>query len=99
MYLYNSSPIQEINTDWLRRNLRFVLNEVNHGARYAVLRRGSPVAGIVPATEARALCEATNPDLKYREIQEDLDRRERARLREAVAEMRYKEKEQPWHRG
>ena len=87
MYLYNLSPIEHINTAWLRRHLRLVLEEVNHGARYAILRRGRPVAGLVPITEARALFEATRADRKYRDMHAELKRRDEDRLRQAVADM------------
>ncbi|MCR9156704.1 MAG: type II toxin-antitoxin system prevent-host-death family antitoxin [Rhodobacteraceae bacterium] len=87
MYIYNLSPIENINTDWLRRHLRLVLEEVNHGARYAILRRGRPVAGLVPITEARALFEATRADRKYRDMHAELKRRDEDRLRQAVADM------------
>lgn len=87
MYIFNLSPIEDINTDWLRSHLRHVLNEVNHGARYAILRRGRPVAGLVPITEARALFEATRADRKYRDMHAELKRRDEDRLRQAVADM------------
>lgn len=87
VYIFNLSPIEDINTDWLRSHLRYVLSEVNHGARYAILRRGQPVAGLVPITEARALFEATRADRKYREIHEGLKRRDEDRLRQAVADL------------
>jgi prevent-host-death family protein len=87
VYIYNLSPIENINTDWLRRHLRLVLEEVNHGARYAILRRGRPVAGLVPITEARALFEATRADRKYRDMHAELKRRDEDRLRQAVADM------------
>ena len=86
MYFYNLSPIEDINPDWLRRHVRLVLEEVNHGARYAILRRGRPVAGLVPVSEARALFEATRADRKYRDIQQDMNRRDEDRLRQAVAD-------------
>ncbi len=87
MYVFNLAPIEDINTEWLRSHLRQVLDDVNHGARYAVLRRGRPVAGLVPITEARALFEATRADRRYRDIQQDLKRRDEDRLRDTVAEM------------
>ena len=71
MHLFNTSPIEEISTDWLRANLRHVFDQVNfYEARYAVLRRGRPVAGIVPITEARALFEAMRTDRAYRDTQQ-----------------------------
>ena len=87
MYFYNLSPIEDINTDWLRSHLRHVLDGVNHGARYAILRRGRPVAGLVPITEARALFEATRADRKYRDMHAELKRRDEDRLRQAVADL------------
>lgn len=88
MYIYNLSPIEDIGTDWLRAHLRQVLEDVNQsGARYAILRRGRPMAGLVPITEARALFEATRADRRYRDIHRDLRRRDEDRLREAVAEV------------
>lgn len=87
MYFYNLSPIEDINTDWLRSHLRHVLDDVNHGARYAILRRGRPVAGLVPITEARALFEATRADRKYRDMHAELKRRDEDRLRQAVADL------------
>ncbi len=97
MYIYNLSPIEDIHTDWLRSHLRFVLNEVNHGARYAILRRGKPVAGLVPITEARALFEATRADRKYRDMHAELKRRDEDRLRQAVAEQGLAEQRQADH--
>lgn len=87
MYFYNLSPIEDINTDWLRSHLRHVLDDVNHGARYAILRRGRPVAGLVPITEARALFEATRADRKHRDMHAELKRRDEDRLRQAVADL------------
>jgi antitoxin (DNA-binding transcriptional repressor) of toxin-antitoxin stability system len=88
MYRYNLSPLEDVSTDWLRSHLRQVLDEVNfHGARYSVLRRGTPIAGIVPITEARALFEATRVDRAYRDISRDLQRQDEDRLRHAVSEM------------
>lgn len=88
MYRYNLSPLEDVSTDWLRSHLRHVFDEVNfHGARYAVLRRGTPIAGIVPITEARALFEATRVDRNYRDVARDLDRQDEDRLRHAVSEM------------
>ena len=88
MYCYNLSPLEDISTDWFRANLRYVFDQVNfHEARYAVLRRGQPVAGIVPITEARALFEATRADRKYRDIHRDLQVRDENRLRAAVADV------------
>jgi prevent-host-death family protein len=87
VYFYNLSPIEDINTDWLRSHLRHVLDDVNHGARYAILRRGRPVAGLVPITEARALFEATRADRKYRDMHAELKRRDEDRLRQAVADL------------
>ena len=99
VFIYNLSPIEDIQTDWLRRHLRHVLNEVNHGARYAVLRRGRPVAGLVPITEARALFEVTRADRKYRDYHEDLKRRDEDRLRRAVADMAQAEQDRDmWRR-
>ncbi|MFP7570989.1 hypothetical protein [Marivita sp. S2033] len=88
MYRYNLSPLEDISTDWLRANLRHVFDQVNfHEVRYAVLRRGRPVAGIVPITEARALFEATRADRQYRDIHRQLQARDEDRLRSAVKEM------------
>lgn len=88
MYIYNLSEINDISTDWLRSHLRQVLDEVSfHGTRYAVLRRGKPIAGIVPVSEARALYEASRVDRRYRDIERDLRRQDEDRLRHAVAEM------------
>ncbi|MEN8748719.1 MAG: hypothetical protein ABF316_09985 [Marivita sp.] len=87
VYRYNLSPIEDVSTDWLRSHLRQVLEEVRyHGARYAVLRRGKPVAGLVPITEARALFEATRADRAYRDQHRELLRRDEDRLRQAVAD-------------
>ena len=87
MFTYNLSPIEDLSTEWLRSNLRRVLDEVNiHGARYAVHRRGRPVAGIVPVTEARALFEASRIDRRYREIHRKMQIDDEDRLRNAVRE-------------
>lgn len=69
MFLYNSSPLEDISTDRLRSNLRRILDDVNfHEQRYAILRRGRPVAGLVPITEARALFEASQRNRAYRDV-------------------------------
>jgi len=87
VFRYNLSPLEDIGTDWLRSHLRQVLEQVNyHEARFAVLRRGVPVAGIVPITEARALFEATRADRKYRELHREMKERDETVLRQAVAE-------------
>lgn len=86
MFMFNTSPLEEIGADWLRAHLRHVCDQVNfHDARYAVLRRGRPVAGIVPITEARALVEAMRDDRKYREVQRRMRLDDEDRLRRAVA--------------
>ena len=88
MYVYNLSPLEDISTDRLRSHLRHTLDQVNfHGARYAVLRRGIPVAGIVPISEARALFEATRADRRFRDARRNLMAEDEDRLRQAVAEM------------
>ncbi|MCL3881954.1 type II toxin-antitoxin system Phd/YefM family antitoxin [Marivita sp. GX14005] len=85
MYRYNLSELEDIGTEWFRANLRQVCDQVSyHGARYALLRRGRPVAGIVPITEARALFEATRADREYRDIHRQLQTRDEDRLRQAV---------------
>lgn len=87
MFLFNTSPLEEISTDWLRANLRHVCDQVNfHEARFAVLRRGRPVAGIVPITEARALYEAMQADRKYREVHRQMRIDDEDKLRRAVQE-------------
>ena len=69
MFQYNSSPLEEINTHRLRSNLRRILDDVRfYETRYAVLRHGHPVAGLVPITEARALFAASERLRKYRGI-------------------------------
>ena len=86
MFSFNTSPLEDISTDKLRRNLRFVLDEVNFGeSRFAVLRRGRPVAGLVPITEARAIYEATRADRSF--VREQLNRRARRQeiLRRALS--------------
>lgn len=94
MYRYNLSLIEDISTDWLRSHLRQVLDEVNFNeARFAILRRGRPVAGLVPITEARALFEATRADRAYRDIHRDLETRDETRLREAVKDMALRERD------
>ena len=70
MRIYNQSPLEEISTDTLRSNLRRVLDKVKfYDARYLVLRRGRPVAGIVPYMEARALFKATRPERRFVHVQ------------------------------
>ena len=87
MFRFNLSPLEDIGTDRLRSHLRQVLEQVNyHEARFAVLRRGVPVAGIVPITEARALFEATRVDRKYRDMHRELRERDETVLRQAVAD-------------
>ncbi|MFP7674218.1 type II toxin-antitoxin system Phd/YefM family antitoxin [Marivita sp. S0852] len=86
MYIYNSSPLEDISTDLLRSNLRRILDEVNfRETRYAILRRGRPVAGLVPITEARALVEATRPDRRYRDVHLRQQARDEERLRRALS--------------
>ncbi|SHG70929.1 type II toxin-antitoxin system Phd/YefM family antitoxin [Marivita hallyeonensis] len=69
MFLYNSSPLEDIATDRLRSSLSRVLDDVRfYEQRYAILRRGRPVAGLVPITEARALFEASQRNRKFRDI-------------------------------
>lgn len=83
MYDFNLSPLEDISTDWLRSHLRQALDEVRfHEARYCVLRRGKPMAGIVPIAEARALYEACRVDRKYRDVhlQQQIDREDRLRV-------------------
>lgn len=88
LYSYKSSSLEEISTDWLRSNLRLVLEQVNfHSVQYAILRRGRSVAGIVPIAEAHALFEATRADRKYRDKHRDLKTQDKTRLREAVTDM------------
>lgn len=87
MYDFNRSPLQDVHSDWLRSHLRSVLDEVKfHGARYCVLRRGKPLAGIVRISEAQALFEACRLDRKYRDVhlQQAIEREDR--LREAIRE-------------
>lgn len=87
MFLFNRAPLEDISTDWLRANLRKALDQVNfRDTRYAVLRRGRPVAGIVPITEARALFEATRADRKYRDVQLQHQIESEDRLRMAIQE-------------
>ncbi|MCK0149998.1 type II toxin-antitoxin system Phd/YefM family antitoxin [Marivita sp. S6314] len=86
MFIYNSSPLEDISTETLRSNLRRVLDDVNfHDTRYAILRRGRPVAGLVPITEARALFEATRRDRRYRDVHLQQQARDQERLRRAIS--------------
>lgn len=69
VFRFNQSPLQDISTDRLRSNLRQVLEEVRFGdTRFCVLRRGRPVAGLVPITEARALLTATRADRRFTHV-------------------------------
>jgi antitoxin (DNA-binding transcriptional repressor) of toxin-antitoxin stability system len=87
MYIYNQSPLEEVSTDWVRSHLRYVFDQVNfYEARYAVLRRGKPVAGIVPITEARALVEASRVDRKFRDVHLQMKIDDEDRLRRALSD-------------
>jgi len=55
-------------------------------ARFCVLRRGRPVAGIIPIPEARAIYEATRADRKYRDVHLQQKIEYEDRLRTALKE-------------
>jgi antitoxin (DNA-binding transcriptional repressor) of toxin-antitoxin stability system len=87
MFMYNLSPLEEVSTDWMRANLRHVFDQVHfYEARFAVLRRGQPVAGLVPIAEARALVEATRVDRRYRDVHRQIQIDDEDRLRQALSD-------------
>lgn len=79
-------PVPEIAVETLRRSLGACLAEVaRSGQQRIIVRRGHPVAGIVTASEARALWTLDHESALYAEwrMMERLD--EQARRRAAIA--------------
>ena len=89
MYEFNPTPLEPVNSDWMRSHLRLVLDRVQmRQARFAIVRRGQEVAGLVPIHEARALWEVAHKTERYLEWQAQKKRDEFRRLRDAVAEQK-----------
>ncbi len=66
----DTTPVPEVSTDHFRSYLRDYLDQVRmQGARLIVTRRGRPMAGLVPAHEARALWRVANTREAYSEWQ------------------------------
>ena len=64
----DTTPLPEVSTDRFRSYLRDYLDEVRmRSERLLITRRGQPMAGLVPAHEARALWRAANQSEAYSE--------------------------------
>ncbi|EPX75799.1 hypothetical protein [Salipiger mucosus] len=89
MYDFDPTPLETVNSERLRANLRLYLDMVQmREQRLAIVRRGREVAGLVPIHEARALWTLArrSEDERERRMRARLDR-ERA-LQQAIREER-----------
>ncbi|WP_272008744.1 type II toxin-antitoxin system Phd/YefM family antitoxin [Roseovarius sp. ZX-A-9] len=83
----DTTPVPEVSTDHFRSYLRDYLDQVRmQGSRLIVTRRGRPMAGLVPAHEARALWRVANTREDYAEWKMLQRLNEDRRLRMALLE-------------